>query len=77
MLPVRPTETVGIIFGQVFLNRLEVIGRDDAVRVEKDQIISFRMLHPDVAGIATSGVCLDDIVDGQFRAESLDFGRAG
>ena len=35
------------------------------------------MPHPDIAGIATSGVFLGDIVDAQFRPESLDFGRAG
>ena len=75
MFPVRSTETVGIIVVKIFPNRLEVIGRDDAVRVEEDQVTSLGMFHPYVTGIASSGIFFDDVMNIEFRAKSFDFGR--
>jgi hypothetical protein len=62
---------VGGTVGERFRKDLEIIGREDAVGIEENEIVAFGTFHPIVTGEASSGIGLGKVTDTEAVGEAL------
>ncbi len=61
MCPVRPAETIRIRLFQIVRNLLEIVFRNNTIRVEKDLIFTFGTFHTIIPGQASARIRFEKV----------------